>query len=141
MKRSERKKREFSRRAIAVIGEGQTEQYYLLSLQKLLPVTIFPRIVKTGMEYLRARVEECIAEGYERVYCLIDMDDKTRPKEKKAYEDFLRRYSGKCFGRRSDGGSTEVIVIENRPCLEIWFYYYSRLTTGLYSSYENTTVH
>ena len=136
MKRSERKKREFSRRAIAVIGEGPTEQYYLLSLQKLLPVTIFPRIVKTGMEYLRARVEECIAEDYERVYCLIDMDDKTRPKEKKAYEDFLRCYSGKCFGRRSDGGSTEVIVIENRPCLEIWFYYYFRLTTGLYSTYE-----
>lgn len=138
MKRSDRKKRPFQQGAgIAVIGEGPTEQCYLLSIQGLLPVNVYPKVVKDGMDYLIARVEECIAEGYDKIYCLIDMDNKSGKKEKCTYENFLRQYSGKQFKNRQTGGYTEVIVIENRPCLEIWFYYYFRLTTGLYSSYEN----
>lgn len=138
MRRSDRKKRPFRQGAgIAVIGEGPTEQYYLLSIQGLLPVNVYPKVVKDGMDYLISRIEECIAEGYDKIYCLIDMDNKSGKKNKSAYENFLRQYSGKQFKNRQTGGYTEVIVIENRPCLEIWFYYYFRLTTGLYSSYEN----
>lgn len=138
MKRSNRKKRPFRQGAgIAVIGEGPTEQYYLLSIQGLLPVNVYPKVVKDGMDYLIARVEDCIAEGYDKIYCLIDMDNKSGKKEKSSYINFLRQYSGKQFKNRQTGGFTEVIVIENHPCLEIWFYYYFRLTTGLYSSYEN----
>ena len=137
MKRSDRKKRPFKPGAgIAVIGEGPTEQYYLMSIQGLLPVNIYPKIVKDGMDHLIARVEECIADGYDKIFCLIDMDNKSGKKEKIAYEDFLRQYSGKKFRNRQTGGYTEVIIIENCPCLEIWFYYYFRLTTGSYSSYE-----
>lgn len=137
MKRSDRKKRSFKHGAgIAVIGEGPTEQYYLLSMQGLLAANIYPKVVKDGMDYLIARVEKCIAEGYDKIYCLIDMDYKSGQKEKAAYANFLRQYSGKQFKNRQTGGQTEVIVIENHPCLEIWFYYYFRLTTGLYSSYE-----
>ena len=66
MRRSDRKKRSFKQGAgIAVIGEGSTEQYYLLSIQGLLPVNVYPKVVKDGMDYLVARVEECIAEGYD----------------------------------------------------------------------------
>lgn len=138
MKRSERKKRSFKQGAgIAVIGEGPTEQYYLLSIQGLMPVNVYPKIVKDGMDHLIARIEECIAEGYDKIFCLIDMDNKSGKKEKVAYTNFLHQYSGKQFKNRQTGGNTEVIVIENHPCLEIWFYYYFRLTTGLYSSYEN----
>lgn len=137
MKRSDRKKRSFRQGAgIAVIGEGPTEQYYLLSMQGLLAANVYPKVVKDGMDYLIARVEECIADGYDKIYCLIDMDNKSGQKEKAAYANFLRQYSGKQFKNRQTGGFTEVIVIENHPCLEIWFYYYFRLTTGLYSSYE-----
>lgn len=72
MKRSERQRRQFKRGAgIAVIGEGPTEQYYLMSIQGLVPVNIYPKIAKDGIEHLVARVEECIAEGYDKVYCLI----------------------------------------------------------------------
>lgn len=138
MKRSDRKKRSFKPGSgIAVIGEGPTEQYYLLSIQGLLPVNVYPKIVKDGMEFLTARVEQCIEEGYDKIYCLIDMDNKGGRKEKAAYTAFLQRYSDKKFKNRQTGEFTEVIVIENHPCLEIWFYYYFRLTTGLYSSYEN----
>ena len=138
MKRSDRKKRPFRQGAgIAVIGEGPTEQYYLMSIQGLLPVSVYPKVVKDGMDYLVARVEQCIAEGYDRIYCLIDMDNKCGRKEKTAYEAFLRQYSGRQFKNRQSGGHTEVIVIENHPCLEIWFYYHFRMTTGLYSSYDN----
>lgn len=138
MRRSERKKRSFRNGSgIAVIGEGPTEQYYLLSIQGLLSVNVYPKIAKEGMDYLAARVDECIAEGYDRIYCLIDMDNKSGRTEREAYDAFVRQYSGKRFRNRQSGSYTEVIIIENKPCLEIWFYYYFRLTTGLYSSYEN----
>jgi len=138
MRRSERKKRSFKRGSgIAVIGEGPTEQYYLLSIQGLISANIYPKIAKDGMEYLTSRVEECIAEGYDRIYCLIDMDNKSGKKENEAYMAFLKKYAGKKIKNRQTGDSTEVIVIENQPCIEIWFYYYFKLTTGLYSSYDN----
>lgn len=138
MKRSERKKRSFKKgTGIAVIGEGPTEQYYLLSIQGLMAANVYPKIVKDGMEYLTARVEECIAEGYDKIYCLIDMDNKSGKKEKAEYNAFLKRYSGKKIHNKQTGEETEIIIIENHPCMEIWFYYYFRLTTGLYSSYEN----
>lgn len=138
MKRSERKKRSFRKGAgIAVIGEGPTEQYYLLSIQGLMAANVYPKIVKDGMDYLIARVEECIAEGYDKIFCLIDMDNKSGRKEKDEYNAFLKKYSGKKIKNKHTGEETEIIVIENHPCLEIWFYYYFRLTTGLYSSYEN----
>lgn len=138
MKRSERNKRPFKKgTGVAVIGEGPTEQYYLLSIQGLMAANIYPKIVKNGIEYLTARVEECIADGYDKIYCLIDMDNKTVNKGKAEYCAFLKKYSGKKIRNRQTGEETEIIVIENHPCLEIWFYYYFRLTTGLYSSYEN----
>jgi len=50
MKRSDRKKRSFKQGAgIAVIGEGPTEQYYLLSMQGLLSANVYPKVVKDGM--------------------------------------------------------------------------------------------
>lgn len=138
MKRSDRKKRSFKNGSgIAVIGEGATEQYYLLSMQGVFPVNVYPKVAKDGMDHLITRVEECIADGYDKIYCLIDMDNKHGQKERIAYANFLHQYSGRQFKNRQTGGVTEVIVVENHPCLEIWFYYYFRLTTGLYLSYEN----
>lgn len=137
MRRSERVKRQLRKGSgIAVIGEGPTEQYYLLSIQGIWPVNIYPKIVKDGMDYLISKVEDCLADGYDKVYCLIDMDNKSGQKEKDAYASFLRRFAGKKFKNNQTGGFSEVIIIENHPCLEIWFYYYFRLTTGVYSSYE-----
>lgn len=137
MRRNERKRRPLIKEAgIAVIGEGPTEQYYLQSLQGILPVNVYPKVTKDGMDYLVQRVEQCIREGFDKVYCLIDMDNKRKGKEKTEYDQFLRKYSGKSFRNKNTGEETEVIVIENNPCLEIWFLYYFKYTTGLYSSYE-----
>lgn len=137
MKRSDRVKRPLKKcGGIAVIGEGPTEQYYLLSVQGLLNANVYPKVVKDGMDYLIARVEECISEGYDTILCLIDKDNKSGAKEKKEYNSFVKKYSGKKVNNPQTGGTTEIIIIENSPCLEIWFYYYFRLSTGLYSSYE-----
>lgn len=137
MKRSERPKRPLKKYGgIAVIGEGPTEQYYLLSVQGLLNANVYPKVVKDGMEYLISRVEECIADGYDLILCLIDKDNKHGSKEQKEYNSFVKAYSGKKVKNPQTGGTTEIIIIENSPCLEIWFYYYFRLSTGLFSSYE-----
>lgn len=55
------------------------------------------------MEYLIARVEECISEGYDKVYCLIDMDNKSGKKEKAEYNAFLKKYSGKKIRNKQTG--------------------------------------
>lgn len=88
------------------------------------------------MEYLISRVEECISEGYDTLFCLIDKDNKSGVTEQKEYNSFVKKYSGKKIKNSQTGGTTEIIIIENNPCLEIWFYYYFRLSTGLFSSYE-----
>lgn len=137
MKRSERAKRPLKHGGVAVIGEGPTEQYYLMSVQGLLNANVFPKVVKDGLDYLVARVEECLEEGYDTIFCLIDMDTKNSEKNRDAYNAFLKKYARKKIKNRQSGGYSEVIVIENHPCLEIWFYYYFRLTTGGFSSYEH----
>ena len=107
-----------------------------MSIQGLVPVNIYPKIAKDGIEHLVARVEECIAEGYDKVFCLIDMDNKGDSRQQSAYYKFVKEYSRLKRKNRQTGGETEVIVIENHPCLEIWFYYYFKLTTGNFASYE-----
>lgn len=107
MKRSDRAKRPIKRGGgVAIIGEGPTEQYYLLSVQGLLNANVYPKIVKDGMEYLVARVEECISEGYNKIFCLIDMDNKYGGKEQLAYNAFLKKYAEKKIRNRQTGEET-----------------------------------
>ena len=68
--------------AIAVIGEGITEQYYLQSIKHLANVQITPKLPKhsTGNQFVESEIKKCIADGYSKIYCLIWIIRKMRRK-------------------------------------------------------------
>lgn len=125
------------KQTVAVIGEGITEQYYILSLKDVLNITAKPLVPSksTSLKHLESMIEKCLHEGYSFVYCLIDMDNKQSGTEKSAYLRLKTKYEGT---RNSPyDGVSQVVFIENNPCIEIWFYYYSRYTTKCYQSYDS----
>ena len=77
------------RTTIAVIGEGPTEKYYLKSLEGIIHAQVKPMIPNhaTSMLELERRIEQCIDDGYNMIFCLIDMDNK---KEGRNRENYLR---------------------------------------------------
>lgn len=71
-----------------IIGEGPTEFYYLNSLkdeyrelQNIKPDT--PK--NTSLKELERSIETAISMGYDRIFCLIDMD--TKKKDRTSRED------------------------------------------------------
>lgn len=130
------------KRAIAVIGEGITEKYYIESLKGLSPFTIVPRelgIKASNLEKLKSNIDTCIALGYDEVYCLIDMDGKTSGKTKEQYLKLKNKYHGKIHGKKNKGIQCKVIFIETERCTELWFLYYftNSTITKKFSSYED----
>jgi hypothetical protein len=68
-----------------IIGEGPTEFFYLNSLkdefrqlQSIKPDT--PK--NTSLRELERSIESAIAMGYDRIFCLIDMDNKKKRHDK-----------------------------------------------------------
>lgn len=78
-----------TRTTIAVIGEGPTEKYYLKSLEGVIHAQVKPVVPNhaTSMAELERRIEQCIDDGYNMIFCLIDMDNK---KEGRNRENYLR---------------------------------------------------
>ena len=61
------------RTTIAVIGEGPTEKYYLKSLEGIIHAQVKPMIPNhaTSMLELERRIEQCIDDGYNMIFCLL----------------------------------------------------------------------
>jgi len=124
------------RTTIAVIGEGITEQYYILSLKDTLNYNLEPVLPKRStLKDLENRINSCVDKGYTKVYCLIDMDNKQKGKIKTDYINLKQKYHTKKI-RNPFGRFTTVVFIENNPCTEIWFCYYFKATTGQFKSYD-----
>ncbi len=78
-----------------ILGEGITEFYYLNSLKDRYPSlqNIEPKIPKhSSIKDLEKRIEAAIKEGYTRIFCIIDMDNKREGKEKRDYEKLKNKY-------------------------------------------------
>lgn len=127
------------RKAIAVIGEGITEKYYIESLKGLTPFTLLPRELgakASSLISLGKNIKRAIEEGYDEVYCLIDMDSKAEEKNKTEYEKLKREYHGKTHTKKRRGINCKVIFIETERCLELWFLFHFKNTTRKYASYK-----
>lgn len=117
------------RKAIAVIGEGITEKYYIESLRALAgnDFQILPQqlgVKASNLNELEKAIEKAINEGRDEVYCLIDMDNKGGLTEKTKYEKLKIKYHDKHFIKKSKGIDCYVHFIENKRCMEVWFIYY-----------------
>jgi len=129
------------RKAIAIIGEGITEKYYIESLKGVSPFTIMPRELgkkASSLTSLRKNITSSINKGFDEVYCLIDMDGKAIGKNKGDYFNLKNKYHNKIFIKKSKGFETKVFFIETERCTELWFlYYFTKVAiTRKFNSYK-----
>ncbi|ADQ79990.1 hypothetical protein Palpr_1851 [Paludibacter propionicigenes WB4] len=135
MGRSTGKRATLDSNAIAVIGEGITEQYYLQSIPNV-KAKITPKLPQhsTGNKFLEDKIKECIDNGYSNIFVLIDMDNKTDVKDRVRYRQIKDRFHNKTFKNASRGTQSTIIFFENERCLEIWFLFHFKNTTAQFLS-------
>ncbi len=124
------------RNTTIIIGEGPTEFYYLNSLkdefrelQNIKPDT--PK--NTSLRELERSIESAIAIGYDRIFCLIDMDTKKKDAtSRREYARLKSKYHGKKVTNEKKGLNYEVRFFETDRCTELFFLYYFRYTGQIY---------
>lgn len=107
-------KRKTGSKDVIIIGDGYTEKIYfdfLKSEEKLRNVKIKPDL-PSGSGYVGVfkKAEVYLGEGYEKIYCLIDMDAIIAERNEQKYSTEKKRLEKR-----------GVTVLELNPCFEIWF--------------------
>jgi RloB-like protein len=125
----------------AVIGEGITEKYYIESLKGLSPFEIIPKELGTkasSFKALEKNIKLCIEKGYDEIYCLIDMDDKSKGKIQSEYSILKAKYHNKLTNKEKKGTKSKIVFIETERCTELWFLYYftKNVITKKFNSYK-----
>lgn len=121
-----------------IIGEGPTEFFYLNSLkdefrqlQSIKPDT--PK--NTSLRELERSIVSAIAMGYDRIFCLIDMDNKKKdPTSWAAYSELKRKYHGKKVHNEKKRLYYEVRFFETDRCTELFFLFYFKYTGQNYTA-------
>lgn len=129
------------RQTTIVIGEGPTEFYYLNSLKDDFRILqhIKPDSPKnTSLRELEHTIENSIQMGYNKIYCLIDMDTKKKDaKSRCAYIRLKKKYHGIHILKPKRGIDYEVRFFETDRCTELFFLYYFKYTTQEFSSSDD----
>ena len=121
-----------------VLGEGITEFFFLDSLKDEYREL---RQVKPGcprnssLEDLEAEIEKAIRD-YNRVFCIIDMDNKHEGKDRQKYLALKNKYHKQTFKDDKKGIDCYVQFFETDRCTELFFLYYFKYTTKKFGSYD-----
>ena len=120
--------------SVLILGEGPTEFYYFNSLRDVVKgLTIRPDYPKhTSMRELEEKIEGGIADGYDRIFCVIDMDTKDEEPERCQYARMKKKYA-KPINKPKKGIYCEVRFFETHRCTELFFLYYFRYTARMYN--------
>lgn len=116
---------------IAVVGDGQTEKIYfdkLKEVEGLRNVSLKPDLPKNVGNYKGVfdKAESLYEQGYDEVYCLIDMDKVLSDNTLAKYLTDKKRIEKK-----------GMIVFESNPCIELWFLLHFVRTTKFFSNCES----
>jgi hypothetical protein len=121
-----RKKNNLSqvRKAIAVIGEGITEREYFKSLKnhEKLPFKFKPDIPKHSDIWSIASKAEELANSFDCVYCIVDLDRIIVNKQEYG------------FYRKIKNRQKNIIYIETNPCFELWILLHFEFSTRDYDN-------
>ena len=102
------------KKSIAIIGEGETEWFYFESLRiaRRYPFKLSPGFPQhADIEHILKLAKAKLAEHYDYVVCLIDMDRLyEKPAEMQKYQSFKNRKENR-----------DIMFIETSPCTEFWF--------------------
>ena len=119
-----------------IIGEGPTEYFFLTSLKDEFRTlqNIDPQYPKhTSMGELELKIKNAIDQGYNHVYCMIDLDNKKEGKNKSDYINLKKKYHGKHISKPKKGIDCRIEFFETERCTELFFLYYFKYTTKLYN--------
>ena len=119
-----------------IIGEGPTEYFFLTSLKDEFRTlqNIDPQYPKhTSMAELEMKIKKAIEQGYNHVYCMIDLDNKKEGKNKSDYVNLKKKYHGKHISKPKKGIDCHIEFFETERCTELFFIYYFKYTTKLYN--------
>ena len=123
---------------VLILGEGPTEFYYFNSLREVFKgLTIKPDYPKnTSIKELEEKISEGIAMGYSHIFCVIDKDTKDKEPELSQYARLKRKYA-KIINKPKKGIRCEVKFFETHRCTELFFLYYFRNTSRMYTSQKS----
>lgn len=119
-----------------IIGEGPTEYFFLNSLKDEFRSmqNISPQYPKhTSMAELELIIKNAIEQGYNHIYCMIDLDNKKEGKDKSDYVNLKKRFHGKHISKPKKGIDCHIEFFETERCTELFFLYYFKYTTKLYN--------
>ncbi len=74
--------------------------------------------------------------GYSHIFCIIDMDTKDKEPERTQYER-LKKMFAKPISKPKKGLYSEVKFFETHRCTELFFLYYFRYTSRVYTEQES----
>ena len=118
-----------------ILGEGPTEFYYFNSLRDVVKgLNIQPDYPKhSSIKELDEKIEKGIADGYDHIFCVIDMDTKAQEPERTQYVRLKKKYA-RPISKPKKGIRCEVHFFETHRCTELFFLYYFRYTAREYNS-------
>lgn len=119
--------------SVLILGEGPTEFYYFNSLRDVVKgLTIKPDYPKhTSMKELEEKIDDGIKDGYDRIFCVIDMDTKNEEPERSQYVRLKKKYA-KPISKPKKGIYCEVHFFETHRCT----LYYYRYTARAYNDQQ-----
>lgn len=126
------------RQTTLILGEGITEFFFLQSLKDDYSAlkTVKPDYPKnTSLDDLENEIEKAVRD-FNKVFCLIDMDNKKEGKEQKKYAALKKKYHNITFKDDKKGIDCTVKFFETDRCTELFFLYYFSYTTKKFSSYD-----
>lgn len=104
--------------SVAVIGEGETEWFFIDSLRILrrFPFRVAPDFPShADIGHIRKLLMQYLDAGYDFVVCLIDMDRINEiVAEKQRFHKIKSEFTTKKYANR-------VLFLETNPCTEFWF--------------------
>lgn len=126
------------RNTVLILGEGPTEFFYFKSLCDVFKgLTIKPDYPKhTNLKELETKIAQGIELGFSHIFCVIDMDTKDKDPERSQYERLKKKYAAP-INKPKKGIYCEVKFFETHRCTELFFMYYFRYTSRMYTDQES----
>lgn len=107
-----------NKKSIAIIGEGETEWFYINALRVAMRYhfTIAPDFPKhSDIRHMQEMIDRCLSRGYDYIVCLVDMDRLLfNAVEMRKYRQMQKEYAKEKYKQR-------VCILESNPCTEFWF--------------------
>jgi len=110
----------------AVLGDGQTEQYYLKHLKviKGYNYSVYPSLFNDiTIETASSKIDELISGGCDLIVYFTDYDTIVSQGKQDKFNELIKKYDD----------TPQVLICESMPSIEFWFLLHYKKTTREYT--------